>query len=113
MGTYLFRRVLQEGKDSRFDKIKESPPLFFAVWAAQATWVSLCLMPVIAINSVPASAFVAMRGDRITDILGIALYVGGFGLEAMADWQKSQWMHERRAKVHDEEFMTRGLWRRW
>lgn len=29
VGSYLFQRVLADGKDSRFDEIKKSPPKFF------------------------------------------------------------------------------------
>ncbi|KAI1846089.1 hypothetical protein JX266_007898 [Neoarthrinium moseri] len=110
LGSYLFQRVLKEGKDSRFDKIKVSPPKFFVAWMAQATWVSLCMMPVIAVNSIPAAVFSAVPRVKITDFLGIALYLGGFTFEIIADRQKSQWMHEKRTKQHDEAFLTKGLW---
>ncbi|KAK9426469.1 hypothetical protein SUNI508_02910 [Seiridium unicorne] len=70
----LFQRVLKEGKDSRFDEIKLSPPKFFGAWMAQTTWVSLCLMPVIAVNSIPPAVFAALPGLKITAFLGLALY---------------------------------------
>lgn len=112
MGSYLFQRVLQTGSDSRFDELKKSPPKFFAAWMAQATWCSLICLPVVALNAVPASAFSAVPGVKITDLLGIALWVGGITMEVFADRQKSQWMREKREKKHSEEFMTRGLWQR-
>lgn len=77
---------------------------------AQATWVSLCLLPVLAVNSLPASVFAALPALGLTDILGIALYIGGITFEATADRQKSQWMKEKKEKKHSEEFLTRGLW---
>ncbi|KAJ0109833.1 3-oxo-5-alpha-steroid 4-dehydrogenase [Diaporthe amygdali] len=112
LGTYLFQRVLREGQDSRFDEIKKSAPKFFGAWMAQATWCSLICLPVIALNAVPISAFAAIPGLKITDVLGVALWVGGITLEATADKQKSQWMKEKREKKHHEDFMTRGLWQR-
>lgn len=119
MGTYLFKRVLQQGGDSRFDEMKKSPAKFAVAWLAQAVWVSLCAMPVIAINAVPAAAFTALGGAAasssgllLTDVLGGALYAGGLAFESLADYQKSTWMAEKRDKVHDEQFMTRGLWQR-
>jgi steroid 5-alpha reductase family enzyme len=112
VGTYLFARVLREGKDSRFDKIKTSPVQFAGAWAAQATWVSLCLLPILAINSVPAAAFAAVGRVRPSDVVGLALFAGGLAFEVTADRQKSRWLAEKKAKVHDEEFMTRGLWSR-
>jgi steroid 5-alpha reductase family enzyme len=112
VGSYLLARVLKEGKDSRFDKIKASPGKFFAAWMAQATWVSVCLLPVVAVNAVPAAALAALPRARAVDVVGLALYVGGFAFEVTADRQKSRWAHERHEKLHDEQFMTRGLWSR-
>lgn len=112
MGAYLFQRVLQQGQDSRFEEIKKSPPKFFGAWMAQATWCSLICLPVIALNAVPVSAFAAIPGLKITDVLGIGLWLGGITMEAVADRQKSQWMREKREHKHDQDFMTTGLWSR-
>lgn len=112
LGTFLFSRITAEdGKDSRFDGIRPSLPKFFGAFMAQATWVSLCLLPVLALNSIPVSAFASLPGIvGLTDILGLVLYVGGITFEATADRQKSAWMEEKKAKKHSEEFLTRGLW---
>ncbi|KAI6382886.1 hypothetical protein MCOR25_000402 [Pyricularia grisea] len=111
LGSYLFERVLREGKDSRFDEIKKSPPRFLTAWIAQGTWVTLCTLPVLAINSVPSAALRAVPGSvRITDAIGLSLFLLGFGFEVVADRQKAKWASEKRAKLHDEQFMTRGLW---
>lgn len=111
LGTFLFSRITTEnGRDSRFDGIRESSPKFFGAFAAQATWVSLCLLPVLAINSIPAAALAALPAVTLTDVLGLLLYVGGITFEATADRQKSQWMEEKKAKKHSEEFLTHGLW---
>ena len=115
MGSYLFRRILQDGSDSRFDKIKTNPKRFFVAFMIQATWVSLCLMPVMAVNAIPAaaaSAVVAGSKVKLTDVLGLSMYLGGLTLEVVADRQKARWVQERREKVHDEQFLTRGLWSR-
>lgn len=111
LGTFLFKRITsEEGRDSRFDSIRESPPKFFGAFFAQATWVSLCLLPVLAINSIPATTLAALPMVTITDVLGLLLYVGGITFEATADAQKSKWMQEKKEKKHSEEFLTRGLW---
>lgn len=111
VGTFLFSRITAEnGQDSRFDSIRGSPPKFLVAFMAQATWVSLCLMPVLAMNSLPAATFAALPALGITDIVGILLYVGGITFEATADRQKSKWMQEKKEKKHSEEFLTRGLW---
>jgi len=104
VGTYLFTRILSSGEDSRFKDIRQSPPKFAVAFFAQATWVSLCLLPILAINSLPASAFTALGGVvSITDIIGVLLYIGGMSFEITADRQKSKWSQEKSEKKHDEE----------
>lgn len=111
MGSYLFRRISADGNDSRFDSIRESPPKFLGAFFAQATWVTLCLLPVLALNSLPATLFSTLpAGITITDVLGLLLYVGGLSFEVTADRQKDSWVQEKKQKKHDEDFLTRGLW---
>ena len=111
VGTYLFQRITADGKDSRFDEIRQSPPKFLGAFFAQATWVSLCLMPVLAVNSVPASVFASLPASvAVTDILGLLLFTGGLSFEIAADRQKDKWVQEKKQKKHSEEFLTRGLW---
>lgn len=111
LGSFLFARITADnGRDSRFDGIRESVPKFFGAFTAQATWVSLCLLPVLAVNAIPATALAALPVFTLTDILGLMLYVGGITFEATADRQKNQWLEEKKAKKHSEEFLTRGLW---
>ena len=111
VGTYLFQRISADGSDSRFEKIRYSPPKFLVAFFAQATWVSLCLLPVLAINSIPATAFAALPASiAVTDILGLLLFTGGLSFEVVADRQKDRWVQEKKAKKHEEDFLTRGLW---
>ncbi|KAG0648621.1 hypothetical protein D0Z07_4923 [Hyphodiscus hymeniophilus] len=110
LGSYLFQRVLSDGKDSRFDEIKKSPPKFLVAFMAQATWVSLCLMPVLAINSIPHAALATLPLLKTTDVLGLLLFLGGLSFEVAADRQKDGWVQEKKRKEHDEDFLTRGLW---
>ncbi|KAM5350482.1 hypothetical protein ACJ41O_006987 [Fusarium nematophilum] len=113
LGSYLFSRVVQTGQDSRFDQIKHSPPRFAVAFLAQAFWVSICLSPVILVNAVPPAVLAAaVPKVLITDVIGLVLWSGGFACEVVADLQKSRWVREKKKKVHDEEFMTRGLFSR-
>ncbi|KAL9027722.1 MAG: hypothetical protein Q9196_003795 [Gyalolechia fulgens] len=69
------------------------------------------LMPVLALNSLPASLLSTLPAAiTLTDILGLLLYVGGLGFEVTADRQKDKWVQEKKTKRHNEEFLTRGLW---
>lgn len=111
MGTYLFQRITAEGEDSRFKGIRDSPPKFFGAFMIQGLWVSLCLMPVLALNALPASTFASLGAAvSTTDVIGLLLYIGGLGFEVTADRQKNAWVQEKREKKHSEEFLTRGLW---
>jgi len=110
VGTYLFQRISADGHDSRFDSIRQSPPKFLGAFVAQATWVSLCLLPVLALNSLPASTFAALPALALTDIIGFLLYIGGLSFEVTADRQKDAWVQEKKQKKHEEDFLTRGLW---
>ena len=68
-------------------------------------------MPVLAINSLPASAFASLPAFvGVTDIVGLLLYVGGLSFEVAADRQKSQWVQAKKEKKHEEAFLTQGLW---
>ncbi|KAH6981233.1 hypothetical protein BKA56DRAFT_617031 [Ilyonectria sp. MPI-CAGE-AT-0026] len=107
LGSYLFYRNVVHGADSRFSEIKHSPLRFSTAFFFQALWVTICLTPVLLVNAVPRAALAT--GVTVTDVLGLGLWVGGFAFEVVADAQKSRWVREKRDKVHDEEFMTRGL----
>lgn len=67
-------------------------------------------MPVLAVNSIPATVLVALPAVSVTDVLGLGLWLGGISFEAIADRQKNQWLEEKRNKKHNEDFLTRGLW---
>lgn len=58
----------------------------------------------------PSTVFAALPSIKVSDALGLLIYLGGFAFEITADWQKSKWLQGRREKTHDEQFMTRGLW---
>lgn len=110
---YLFSRILKKGHDSRFDQTKHKPRRFFTFWMMQAVWVLLCSMPVIAVDSIHPAAFKAGLGvpDVLaSDIVGACLFVTGFTFEVVADYQKSVWYDQKQKKLHDEEFITRGVW---
>lgn len=125
LGSFLFKRISDDkGTDSRFDEIRVSPAKFYVAFFAQATWVSLCTLPVVLVNSLPRSAFALSRLQNVTsaippavsakpyavELLGLAIFVFGLTFEVIADRQKSQWSQEKKEKKHSEEFLTRGLW---
>jgi steroid 5-alpha reductase family enzyme len=102
LGTFLFRRIRAAGSDPRFDELKSSFPRFLTVWTVQGLWVSLTL----------AAALAAITSTRQVELDAFALagaivWALGFGIEAIADWQKSQF----RAKPENAgKFINSGLW---
>ena len=105
--------MVSDGHDSRFDGIRDNPWKFAGAFVAQGTWISLCLFPVIGLCSIPGSLI--SRGLPLlttTDAVGLGLFAGGFAFEVVADRQKAAWVADKKAKRHEESFLTRGLWGR-
>ncbi|PWN40624.1 DUF1295-domain-containing protein [Ceraceosorus guamensis] len=107
LGSFLALRIQKSGKDERFDEIKQSPVKFFGAWMAQATWITLTALPVWLINVLPAKAHPALG---IVDVAALGLWAAGWGLEIVADRQKSAWREAQKAGKHDEKFISSGTW---
>jgi len=100
LGSFLFRRIRAAGSDPRFDAIKPSARRFLVAWTLQGLWVFLTLCAALAaITSIEPAPL-----GRL-DLLGILVWVSGFGIEVIADRQKSAFRRE-----HPGRFIDRGLW---
>ena len=102
LGTFLFNRILQDGKDDRFDKIKPNFLRFLNVWTLQALWVTLTA----------AAAFIAITSTvrkelGLVALLGVGIWLIGFLLEVIADNQKRQFKKDPSNKG---KFIQSGLW---
>jgi len=103
LGTYLFRRVLRSGKDARFDEIKRSFPRLLLTWTLQGLWVSLTL------GAALAAITTSMRQPLgVPSFVGLALWLVGFGIEALADAQKKRF---RSDEANRRRFIRSGLWK--
>ncbi|KAE8216605.1 hypothetical protein CF327_g267 [Tilletia walkeri] len=108
LGSFLFNRIRKsDGKDSRFDDLRENPIKFGGAWMAQATWITLTALPLYMVNSIPAAAQPAL-GAR--DAIGLGLWLAAFLMEVVADNQKSKWRKEKNEGKHQEAFISSGLW---
>lgn len=68
LGSFLAARVHRDGgRDSRFDKVRDSPPKFLVFWLIQGVWVFLTLLPLLLLNAAPAAL---QPGLRWTDLAG-------------------------------------------
>ncbi len=104
LGTFLFRRIQRDGKDDRFDKIKPNFLRFLNAWTIQALWVTLTAAP----------AFIAITAMQrkelgVFAIIGLVLWIIGFVIEVVADYQKTQF---RKNPANKEKFIQSGLWAR-
>ncbi|MBT8192001.1 MAG: DUF1295 domain-containing protein [Acidimicrobiia bacterium] len=102
LGTFLFRRIRRDGRDGRFDEIKTSPLRFFSAWTIQGLWVLLTAAAALAIITTTER-----RDLGWVAYLGIAVWLAGFAVEAVADRQKSVFKQD---PANDGRFITTGLW---
>lgn len=102
LGSFLFRRIQRSGEDRRFRSIKNSFLTFLMTWTLQGAWVfvtaSCALAAITAQSDVPVGfSFVA----------GLGLWIFGFSIEVVADWQKSAF---RARPQNSNQFINSGLW---
>lgn len=102
LGSFLVRRVHQDGGDGRFDEIKQSAPRFLIAWTLQALWVFLTL------SATLTSITSTTRPDvDVAFVIGIVLWVTGFALEVIADAQKRAFRKDPSSRGR---FIHTGLW---
>ncbi|KAG8835067.1 hypothetical protein FRC17_005420 [Serendipita sp. 399] len=107
LAWFLSSRIQKEGKDSRFDEMKQSPTKFSIAWVGQGAWVAIVGLPVWLNNAIPLHA-VRPWGALDNALLGVTLLA--LGLEVLADAQKSKWRTDKKEGKHTEKFVQRGLW---
>ncbi len=102
LGAFLFYRVLADGKDRRFDEIKISFLKSLFTWNLSAFWVFIttcCALTVISSKIVVAPDYYMF--------FGIFLWVVGFLLETIADFQKRKF---KSISSNKDQFISSGLW---
>lgn len=102
LGAFLFKRILKEGKDGRFDELKPNFMRYLIVWTLQGLWVSLTLATALVIitttDKMPMGTFA---------VIGITTWLIGFAIEVLADAQKSKW---RSNPENKGKYINIGLW---
>ncbi len=104
LGTFLFGRIKKAGKDDRFDEIKPSFIRFLNVWTIQGLWITFTM----------AAALVTITTTNRKELdlfalVGFLVWVFGFTMEAVADYQKSRFNTDPNNKG---KFIQTGLWSR-
>jgi steroid 5-alpha reductase family enzyme len=102
LGTFLFIRISQDGKDDRFDKIIPVFLRFLNIWNIQALWVTFTAL----------AAFICVTSNTRKEMdlfayIGLAIWVIGFLMEVIADFQKRQF---KKNAANKGRFIQTGLW---
>jgi steroid 5-alpha reductase family enzyme len=103
LSFFLYFRIHRTGKDGRFDQLKTSPIRFLVPWTLQGLWVFLTMVVVIVINSQADSA----PPLGVWDAVGLFVWVLGFGIETIADQQKTAFNTE---PTNQGKWIESGLW---
>ena len=102
LGLFLFMRIHKAGEDKRFRSIKPSASQFFMAFTVSGLWVTLCSM--CALVAISSSEGIVMNPITYT---GIILFIIGFGIEIIADNQKTVF---RSNEANKNKFIRSGLW---
>ncbi|KAM3933113.1 uncharacterized protein RB166_000998 [Leptodactylus fuscus] len=102
LGTFLFLRILREGHDRRFNKVRDNPGTFFVYWTVQGIWIFVTLLPSLILNLEKRN-----KPLGLTDYLGWTLWAVGFLIQAIADQQKWSFKSD---PDNAGKFIQSGLW---
>ena len=102
LGSFLFMRVKQDGKDNRFTIMKTQFHWYIMTWTIGGLWVFLTMAAGLA--AITSNVNVPLGAMAY---LGLALWIFGFSIEVIADRQKRNF---KKRQDKDKEFITSGLW---
>lgn len=102
LGVFLFQRIRAAGEDRRFRDIKPSLARFLLTWTIQGLWVALTIAAALA-----AITTISKRDLGLIGLLGFLVWLIGFGIEVIADQQKSRF---REDPQNVGKFINTGLW---
>lgn len=102
LGSFLFNRIRKAGKDARFDSLKKSLLRFLQTWTLQGLWVSFTLAAALA--AITTQVKVDLGGYAL---VGLIIWILGFGIEVIADHQKSVFT---KVTANKGKFIQSGLW---
>lgn len=101
LGGFLLYRVIKNGKDSRFDGMRESFTGFGKFWLAQAITVWVVMIPSI-------FAFDSSTAWTWLSFAGIAVWLVGFVCETVADYQKQVFSSN---PANKNSWIHSGIWK--
>ncbi|MBN2502685.1 MAG: DUF1295 domain-containing protein [Anaerolineales bacterium] len=102
LGSFLFARIHAAGEDRRFREIKPSFARFLLTWTLQGLWVSFSLAAALAAITTTTRQPLGFFGG-----FGLLVWLFGFGIEVIADRQKSAF---KAMPENKDKFIQTGLW---
>lgn len=102
LGSFLFMRIRAAGEDRRFREIKQSFARFLMTWTLQGLWVAFSLSSALA----AITSTVRKELDAFA-VIGFLVWLFGFGIEVIADKQKSDF---NATPGNKDKFIRSGLW---
>lgn len=101
LGGYLLIRILKQGKDRRFNGIRENPVTFLRFWVLQGLSVFVVMLPSSLLWQYPKTP------PSLFSCVGLAVFLIGLILETAADWQKLHFNNHRVKNIWIDE----GVWK--
>jgi len=109
LGSFLFTRVKEVGKDSRFTEMKKDFLWFLMTWSISGLWVFLTYAA--GLNAMISSENFGLYDLGLIEYLGIIVgfifWISGFLLEVISDQQKRTF---RKNPENLDKFIVHGLW---
>lgn len=107
LGTYLVTRILEKGRDVRFDAMRPVWWRFGGFWLLQALSIWIISLPfVIALGQSGWSVHKALGAPAVT--IGVVVFLLGWLIEWRADAQKQRF---KKKKENKGTFISTGLYR--
>lgn len=102
LGMYLLKRIRKIGKDKRFDDKRDKFWSFLGFWLLQGISVWIVMLP--------SNLFYSIDSSKVSflTIIGIGIWAIGLIIEAIADYQKFQFINNIQNKG---KWIETGLWK--
>jgi steroid 5-alpha reductase family enzyme len=131
LGAFLGYRIsVKNGHDVRFDQVRNRFLNFGVYWFMQFLWISVTFLPVGLVNLSRVQPAPLLSGnnlmhqashllgiDRLPSTVtmlweagGLIVFLMGWGLEIVADWQKMRFKQERAARQQPDRWISSGLY---